>query len=76
MVSLIGFLCKYTMYRMLNVRVGELCAEKKGINETVLPWFGYTERIENRMNAKRVFKGGVYEKRSTGLTGLILGTTE
>ena len=49
------------MDRVLNARMRELCGVKKGLDETidegVLWWFGYVERMERDRIAKRVYVG-------------------
>ena len=35
------------MDRAPNARIRELCGMKKGVDESVLRWFGYVERMEN-----------------------------
>ena len=39
-------------YRMYGL---ELCGVAKGVNESVLRWFGHIERLKNDMINKRVY---------------------
>ena len=61
MDNLRGLLGIRGIERVPNARKRELCGAKKGlderIDEGVLRWFGYVERMESDMIAKRVCVG-------------------
>ena len=58
------------MARVPNAQIRELCGVKKGlderIDEGVLQWFGYVERIERDKITKRVYVGVCAVSRSVG----------
>ena len=62
------------MDRIQNERIKKLCGVAKVVDErfdeSVLHWFGHTERMENDRIAKRVYVGEC--TRSTERGGLIL----
>ena len=65
-----GFIGIKRMDKGLNARIRELCRVKKGlderIDEGVLQWYGYVERMEKARIAKRVYVGEGAGSRSVG----------
>ena len=61
MIKLRGFLGIRGIDRVPNARVRELYGVTKGveerIDEGVLQWFGYVERMEKERIAKKVYEG-------------------
>ena len=53
--NLINFVVVKKMDRVLNARIRELCRVAKGVDESVLCWFGHIERMENGRITKRVY---------------------
>ena len=54
------------MNRVPSARIRELCGVAKGVDESVIRWFGHIERIENYRIAKRVYVGGNVGSRLVG----------
>ena len=58
------------MDRVPNTRIRELCGVAKGmderVDEGVLQWFGYVEKMEKDRTAKRVHVGQCAGSRSEG----------
>ena len=58
------------MDKLPNTQIRELCGMAKGVDERtyegVLRWFGYLERMENDIIAKRVYVGKCGGSRSVG----------
>ena len=56
-----GLLLISSIYKVPNARIRELCGVKKGLDERIdqgmLRWFGYVERMERDRTAKRVYVG-------------------
>ena len=53
--NLINFVVVKKMDRVLNARIRELGRVAKGVDESVLCWFGHIERMENGRITKRVY---------------------
>ena len=57
MDNLRGLLGVRRMDRVLNAHIRELCRVVKGVDESVLCWYGHIERMENDKIARRVYLG-------------------
>ena len=70
MDNLRGLLGIRRIYRVSAARIRELCAVTKGVDqrieEGVLRWFGYVERMENDRIAKVVYAGECVGSHSVG----------
>ena len=59
--------------RVVNARIRQLCGVMKGvdkkIDEAVLQWFGYVERMKNNRTAKRIYVGECACSCSVGWVG-------
>ena len=55
MNNLRGLLGVRRVYRKLNTWIQKLCGVMEWVDESVLWWFNYTERMENSMIAERVY---------------------
>ena len=54
MNNLRGLLSSRRMSQVPNAMIRELCGVTKGVDESILHWFGHIERMENDRMAKRV----------------------
>ena len=54
------------MDRVPNARIRELCGVAKGVDESVLRWFGRIQRMENDRIVKKVYVGECVGSRLVG----------
>ena len=66
MDNLRGLMGIRRMDRIPNARIRELCGVRKGLDESVLRWFGHVERMERDRIAKSVYVGECAFTRSLG----------
>ena len=66
MDNLRGLLGIRKMDRILNAQIRKLCRVRRGLDESILRWFRYVERMERDRIAKRIYVGVCAGSHSMG----------